>query len=1337
MENDIQLNGPDKTTKPSAGGGVTKDHAVIGIVKDNIDPTKSGIIQVELEGSTNAQSPEKSSGGWVKVRFLSTFFGSVKPTSGTSGTGSYKGNPSAYGQWQAPPDIGSKVLCIFANGDASRGFYIGCIPEPEMLQMVPAIGSSDKITANEGEAKGYGGATRLPVTNINTNDGKTANSAEFNDQPRPVHSYSASVMNQQGIIRDPIRGPISSSASREPSSRVGWGISTPGRPIYEGGYDDTTLPKNLSGGKDQQLKVTARRGGHSIVMDDGDIVGRDQLIRIRTALGHQITMSDDGQTLVILHSNGQSYVELGKEGTVDIFSTNSFNVRTQGDINFHADQHINLHANENLNIQAKNIHVNSDEVSKFRAGKDFKISTLANYTVKAASAAAINAGGEGSLVAGGPAFVVGSKVNLNSGSPGTSPEEVPIITLVAQTDTLYDATAGFMASPGKLMSIASRAPAHMPWANAGQGVSVKSSASASANLPPAPSAGIQEANKAGVATGATAPAIATVASAPASNPVSKSVDNGTTNAVLGSVATSAANGTSAPAVNQGAAIIPAVSNTPATSNALGETVAAPANPAAASSTTSTVLVGVYGQSPTQLVSSGVLKPGADTLISGLASSGTSLLNTMSNSLFTGTPGAENITALAQNMVSQTTSLNTVMQQAQSALTTAGVITGREAPTQIAGIVTAGATVGITDTINAVSSFSTDLVSQSPILGANTPLATVNDPLAGLTGVAGVGGATIPGLSSVAANPLGQVTNTLAAIGAGAAAAGLATSLGGLGGITNALKIMGGLGKDPLGGLLDAVKGVTGAAFDAIKNSFGELQPNVPQYLTQSAKDSAAATAVLSSLVPSNSTASGIFGALGLNSDLEGLVSDISTNLGSALTAGGLSELSNLADQNGFAGAVDNTIAGITGSLDNIAASVGTTNNLISNISGAISKRPLTDTVTLGQISSIIDSTLSPITNVVNAGGSSFGAISSIPGAGSTMSPATNTLGNPGSSGAQLTGLINNISGISGPISSSSVAQTASSVIGQVTGGILGISNSLVRNVNNAVNQISGIAGGIPAFNSGGLSELANAAAAVQSGGAAAVAAQLASGISNLPGGVNSIGSVINNASGASNSIPGASAISGLVSQAQSAMTNGLPNPTTLINSATSKVGGLLSSVTSSLPAGDASQLMSAISSLGGGENAVPVKAPTFGYNTFDRGEIASQTDSLIGDPGIPKPNLVGDSLDSQEKEIQTQINKTLQETTQLEKQIIDANDKASRAKSAYINVVNSLPAGDSKIDQLYQSWLDSLNEVDLLNAKYAALTSSSNETGASAETVNSLNNSSSSTGSFGGGGTIA
>jgi len=35
------------------------------------------------------------------------------------------------------------------------------------------------------------------------------------------------------------------------------------------------------------------RAGHTFVMDDGTLYGKDQLIRLRTSLGHQILMSDE------------------------------------------------------------------------------------------------------------------------------------------------------------------------------------------------------------------------------------------------------------------------------------------------------------------------------------------------------------------------------------------------------------------------------------------------------------------------------------------------------------------------------------------------------------------------------------------------------------------------------------------------------------------------------------------------------------------------------------------------------------------------------------------------------------------------------------------------------------------------------------------------------------------------------------------------------------------------------------------------------------------------------------------------------------------------------------
>ena len=482
-----------------AGGHAVIPAPVFAVVKSNIDPTRAGRLAVYIAGINT--KPENDPNSWTWVSFLSPFFGSVQGDAGNDGYGTFKGNPASYGQWQSPPDVGSIVLCVFVNGDPSYGFWIGCVPKPEALQMIPAVGAVDNIIPNEGEAQSYGGATRLPVTNINTNNASLANSADYLTAPKPVHSYSATVMFQQGVLRDPVRGPISSSATRETPSRVGWGVSTPGRPIYQGGYDDTSIAANLDPKLGEKLQVVSRRGGHTIVMDDGDLIGKDQLIRIRTALGHQITMSDDGQTLLILHSNGQSYIELGKEGTVDIYSTNSFNVRTQGDLNLHADNNINIHAMKTLNIQANAMNINSETTYNQRVGSDYAVSAAGKFTVLAGGALSIGAGGDGSFAAGGIAYINGKNVNLNTGQTGTQPQAVKSIPLVAQTDTLHDATKGFIAAPAKLLTIVSRAPAHMPWANAGQGVNVKVNLSASSQLPSSPSTALNNVNKTAASNG--------------------------------------------------------------------------------------------------------------------------------------------------------------------------------------------------------------------------------------------------------------------------------------------------------------------------------------------------------------------------------------------------------------------------------------------------------------------------------------------------------------------------------------------------------------------------------------------------------------------------------------------------------------------------------------------------------------------------------------------------------------------------------------------------------------------------------------------------------------------
>ena len=766
--------GPTKSSRHNAGNANTIDVPVIGIVKDNIDPTRAGRLKVFLTTNSTPLDPDNSD-NWTTVNYLSSFFGSVRPTGGEDDFGSYKRNPSSYGEWHAPPDIGSEVVCVFVNGDPNYGFYIGSIPKPEELYMVPAIGSSENIIPNEGEADSYGGAVRLPATNFNTDNKELSDNPDYVNSPRPVHSYSAAIMSQQGIIRDPIRGPISSSSQREAASRVGWGVSTPGRPIYEGGFNDESVAQNLDPTQAEKLRVISRRGGHSIVMDDGDIVGRDQLVRIRTALGHQILMSDDGQTLMLLHSNGQSYIELGKEGTVDVYATNSINMRTDGDINFHAGQNINLHANEDIKSHSKNFQVDAEEEARVRAEESLRMFALGNFTVKSDAEVAINASGDASMAAGGFAYVNGEKVNLNSGQAPTTAEEVEKTPLIAQTDTLFDQQQGFIAAPGKLKTITSRTPAHAPWVGAGQGVDVESSQDAQEQLPKEPSTGISNITNAAseITTNQEGRNVRTPSSLSAVKPVSDALDQNTTSAVLSSLSTEASDNSSAP--NIGVGFDRANNNK--------------------------FVVGAYGQTPEQLTDSGYLKPGSSRRINAVADNlrdTNTFINpdefknrVMPASVFTGKSGAKDANAFTKSIGAQNNAMVKNLQKAQSALTQAGALTGKEAPAQVAGVVMAASKFGAGDTVNAIKQV-------SRLGGSNQ----------------------------------NRGSGVLQQIGKGIVAAEVATSRGGQGGIASALRAMSAGGSS---NLLDPRKGIAGSAFDAIKKSYTPLQAGVPQNLAQIAQ----------------------------------------------------------------------------------------------------------------------------------------------------------------------------------------------------------------------------------------------------------------------------------------------------------------------------------------------------------------------------------------------------------------------------------------------------------------------------------------------------------------------
>ena len=402
----------------SAGSGDTGPY--VGIVKNNVDNTRSGRLQVYIEQFAGPRQDDPSN--WRTVNYLPPFYGATNNLGTGSGTGQFILNKHSYGMWFTPPDLETKVLCFFVSGKASAGYYVGCIPDDSATHMVPAIGATDKFKVNNQKLQPFvKDATQLPVVEINNRDRTINEHPRFYDQEKPIHSVLTSVLHQQGLITDNIRGPITSSSHRESPSNV-FGVSTPGRPIFRSGVQDANVAqaaRNLGDNK-SAFEVIGRTGGHSIVMDDGDVEGKDNLIRIRTAKGHQITMSDDGNAFYFIHANGQSWIEMGKEGTIDMYSTNSVNVRTQGSLNLHADRDINMFAGNKINMMSNNATTIESEGSVgLRSQQQTKIYSKNFVGIKGDSTVGIKAGKAGSFDGGDKLDLKAGCIGLNSG--GTIP----------------------------------------------------------------------------------------------------------------------------------------------------------------------------------------------------------------------------------------------------------------------------------------------------------------------------------------------------------------------------------------------------------------------------------------------------------------------------------------------------------------------------------------------------------------------------------------------------------------------------------------------------------------------------------------------------------------------------------------------------------------------------------------------------------------------------------------------------------------------------------------------------------------------------------------------------
>jgi hypothetical protein len=207
-------------------------------------------------------------------------------------------------------------------------------------------------------------------------------------------------------------------------------------------------------------------------MDDGDLEGNNALLRLRTSKGHQITMNDSGNFFYIVHANGQAWIEFGVEGTVDVYATNSVNVRTKGDINLHADRDINMFAGRFVKIKSKqDMQLDTDTFLSVRAQEDITLYSKNTIGVKADGTLTLNSS-SGSWGAGSALALQAGGIDLNGPAAGTVANPQPLTTTLLD-DTEWDTSRGWIVKPEALKSTVSRAPTHEPYPYHNKGVDVE------------------------------------------------------------------------------------------------------------------------------------------------------------------------------------------------------------------------------------------------------------------------------------------------------------------------------------------------------------------------------------------------------------------------------------------------------------------------------------------------------------------------------------------------------------------------------------------------------------------------------------------------------------------------------------------------------------------------------------------------------------------------------------------------------------------------------------------------------------------------------------------------
>lgn len=377
------------------------------VIVSHLDPKSMGNLLVEILRYTSAGDIPERTGQLMTVRYASPFYG-VTPQKGLTANDGFQYTQKSYGFWAVPPDVGTKVLVLFAEGHAAFGYWIACIPDEGMNFMVPGGGQAvTELTTADTPDNLQG--KKLPVGEYNKMLTSADQGVDATLYEKPYNRDFEGVLEVQGLLFDEARGLTTSSARREVPSMV-FGMSTPG-PLDKRNLSPSVKYGSRQGSADVPY---SRLGGHSFVMDDGndklirkthasdgppiytnvacpenpdeelcgdETIPHNELTRWRTRTGHQILMHNSEDLIYIANSRGTAWIELSSDGKIDIHADDSISIQTEQDINITAERDVNIEAGRNINMNADGRWREGDDLCNTVRNGEFHLETRKGTTL--------------------------------------------------------------------------------------------------------------------------------------------------------------------------------------------------------------------------------------------------------------------------------------------------------------------------------------------------------------------------------------------------------------------------------------------------------------------------------------------------------------------------------------------------------------------------------------------------------------------------------------------------------------------------------------------------------------------------------------------------------------------------------------------------------------------------------------------------------------------------------------------------------------------------------------------------------------------------------------------